>query len=55
MSIGEGSYGTVFRAKTKRGRIKYCDHQINQWRYISENEYFALKIPRSDNLHLFIY
>ena len=29
--IGKGSYGTVFRAKRKEGRIIKWDHQSNEW------------------------
>ena len=29
--IGQGGYGTVFRAKPKRGRIWKWDHENNQW------------------------
>ena len=40
--IGEGGYGSVFRAKRKIGRIRYWDHQINQWQRYND-EYYALK------------
>jgi len=29
--IGKGGYGTVFRAKTKVGRIWKWDHKENEW------------------------
>ena len=44
--IGKGGYATVFRAKTKVGRIKKCDYKNEQWiREIIDqnNEYVALK------------
>ena len=43
--IGKGAYGTVFRAKTKVGRIKTWDHQSNQCsrEYTSDSSYVALK------------
>src|SRR5581483_1051489 len=46
--IGQGGYGTVFRAKTKTQRIKEWNHDNNQWsRYKQSdafyNEYVALK------------
>src|SRR5947209_4030972 len=43
--IDQGGYGTVFRAKTKLGRIRYWNHENNQWsRYnIDDDEYVALK------------
>ena len=44
--IGKGGYGTVFRAKTKVGRIWKWDYQTNQWsRNEIElwNEHVALK------------
>ena len=40
--IGKGGYATVFRAKTKVGRINKWDHQSNQWRR-GYNYYVALK------------
>src|SRR5439155_6136617 len=43
--IGKGGYGTVFRAKTKVGRIRKWDHQSNQWsrHHINIYQYVALK------------
>ena len=44
--IGKGGYATIFRAKTKVGRINYWDHQTNGWsrhKLIESNEYVALK------------
>src|SRR5215208_7064777 len=37
--IGKGGYGTVFRAKTKVGRIFNWDHQTNEWRRYEDDEY----------------
>ena len=41
--IGEGAYGTVFRAKNKLGRIRWWDHQNNQWHRLNEGKHVALK------------
>lgn len=41
--IGQGGYGTVFRAKRKVGRIRKWDHQNNRWSRYFINEYVALK------------
>ena len=41
--IGKGGYGTVFRAKTKVGRIYEWDRQNNQWSRYGYNEHVALK------------
>ena len=41
--IGEGGYGTVFRAKNKMGRILDWDLQNNQWRRFEIDDYVALK------------
>ena len=41
--IGKGGYGTVFRAKTKIGRVIKWHHQNNQWRRHYSNLYVALK------------
>ena len=44
--VGKGGYATVFRAKVKLERIRYWNHQTNQWSRedIDEyNEYVALK------------
>ena len=50
--IGQGGYGTVFRAKTKRTRIREWDYQNNQWsRDYDIVEYVALKtIGESESL-----
>ena len=40
--IGKGGYATVFRAKTKVGRIEKWDHQKNQWSRYNGHE-IALK------------
>src|SRR5579883_1238389 len=56
--IGQGGYGTVFCAKTKRGRISHWDYENNHWsRYkIDEgNDYIALKtIGYSESLKDFL-
>src|SRR5579863_9515243 len=46
--IGQGGYGTVFRAKMVKGTIKAWDYQNNQWSrekkgYLFYREYVALK------------
>ena len=43
--IGQGGYGTVFRAKWELGRIRQWDYKNNQWhRYkVNDDEYVALK------------
>src|SRR5579883_1543816 len=42
--IGQGGYGTVFRAKMEKGRIREWDHDNNQWRREKYyGEYVALK------------
>ena len=43
VEIGKGGYGTVFRVKTKLGRIDYWDHQSNQWSRHYGGNYVALK------------
>ena len=54
--IGQGGYGTVFRAKRKIGPIKEWDYKNNQWRRMKidkdyGNEYVALKtIGNSESL-----
>ena len=41
--IGQGGYGTVFRAKCERGIINRWDYKNNQWERFSGNNYVALK------------
>ena len=46
--IGKGGYGTVFRTKRQVQRIKYWDHQRNEWSRFEKgdmyyNECVALK------------
>ncbi|CAG8494280.1 7434_t:CDS:2, partial [Ambispora gerdemannii] len=41
--IGEGGYGTVFRAKNNMGRILEWDQQNNKWLRFEIDEYVALK------------
>ena len=51
--IGQGGYGTVFRAKTERGRIRW-DYPNNQWsreKVDKYNKHVALKtIGHSESL-----
>ena len=41
--IGEGGYGTVFRAKNEMGRILDWDLQNDRWHHFEIDDYVALK------------
>ena len=55
--IGEGGFGTVFRAKREVGKIWKWDHESNQWlRYnVKNEEYVALKTLADDFLNEVLY
>lgn len=37
--IGQGGYGTVFRAKPKVRKIEKWDHENNEWRRYQKDHY----------------